>query len=136
MANECGLNICAHIILGLPGESREMMLQTAQFLSGLPIQGIKIHLLYVVEGTHLERLYKMGEICCLEREEYANLVTDFLELLPPNMVVQRLTGDPIEDHLVAPSWAKEKLKNLTLIRETLEIEHVIAECIIDIGVFA
>lgn len=120
MANECGLNICAHIILGLPGESREMMLQTAQFLSGLPIQGIKIHLLYVVEGTHLERLYKMGEIRCLEREEYADLVTDFLELLPPNIVIQRLTGDPIKYHLVAPSWAKEKLKNLNLIRETLE----------------
>lgn len=120
MANECGLNTCAHVILGLPGENRKMMLETARFISSLPIQGVKIHLLYIVKGTYLAELYKKGEIRCLEREEYVDLVADFLELLPPDMVIQRLTGDPKKTELLAPSWAREKPKNLNLIRETLE----------------
>ena len=120
MTNECGLSICAHIILGLPGEDRKMMLQTARFISNLPVHGVKIHLLYVVEGTRLAELYRKGEFRCLEREEYVDLVVDFLELLPDNMVIQRLTGDPVISELVAPSWAKEKSKNLNLIQKTLE----------------
>jgi len=120
MARECGLNICAHIILGLPGENREMILETARALSRLPIQGVKIHLLYVIKGTYLAELFNKGEISCLEREEYSDLVVDFLELLPPDMVIQRLTGDPAKSELIAPSWAKEKMKNLNHIRETLE----------------
>lgn len=120
IAREYGLNICAHIILGLPGETREMMLETARFLSRLPIQGVKIHLLYVVEGTDLAELYSRDAFRCLEREEYSELVVDFLELLPPDMVIQRLTGDPARSELVAPSWALEKSKNLNHIRATLE----------------
>ncbi len=120
MASEFGLNICAHIILGLPGEDREMMLQTALFLSNLPIQGIKIHLLYVVKGTQLAALYEKGKFSCLEQEEYVNLVVDFLELLPSDFVVQRLTGDPLRSELVAPFWSKKKSENLILIKETLQ----------------
>ena len=118
MAHEYSINICAHVILGLPGEDREMMLETARFLSNLPIRGVKIHLLYVVKGTPLSEFYhKEG---CLEREEYANLVVDILELLPPDMVIQRLTGDPVKSELVAPLWAKEKQTNLTFIQTALE----------------
>lgn len=120
LANEFGLNVCAHIILGLPGEDRKMMLETARFLSRLPVHGVKIHLLYVVKGTELARLYEDGDFSCLEREEYVEMVVDFLELLPPEMVVQRLTGDPVRSELVAPLWANEKSKNLGLIREALE----------------
>ena len=120
MADEYSINICAHIILGLPGEDREMMLQTARFLSNLPIRGVKIHLLYVVKETQLSELYHKEGFRCLERKEYANLVVDFLELLPPDMVIQRLTGDPIQSELVAPLWAKEKQVNLKLIQTTLE----------------
>ena len=120
MADEYPINICAHIILGLPGEDREMMLQTARFLSNLPVRGVKIHLLYVVKGTPLSEFYHKERFRCLEREEYANLVVDFLELLPPEMVIQRLTGDPVKSELVAPLWAKEKQANLTLIQTTLE----------------
>ena len=120
MADEYPINICAHIILGLPGEDREMMLQTAQFLSNLPIRGVKIHLLYVVKDTPLSELYHREGFRCLNRKEYANLVVDFLELLPPDMVIQRLTGDPIQSELVAPLWAKEKQLNLKLIQTTLE----------------
>ncbi len=117
---EWGLNICVHVILGLPGENREMMLETARFLARLPVQGVKIHLLYVVRGTPLARQYEQGTFRCLERQEYADLVVDFLELLPGNVVVQRLTGDPGRADLIAPAWAKEKRENLTLIRKKLE----------------
>jgi len=120
MADEYSINICAHVILGLPDEDREMMLQTARFLSSLPIRGVKIHLLYVVKETPLSELYHKEGFRCLEREEYANLVVDFLELLPTDMVIQRLTGDPIQSELVAPLWAKEKQTNLKLIQTTLE----------------
>jgi radical SAM protein (TIGR01212 family) len=106
------LNICAHVILGLPGEDREMMMQTARFLAGLPIQGVKIHLLYVVEETPLAGLYKKGEFRCLERDEYAELVADFLERLPPGMVVQRLTGDPGRAELVAQISARDLKSSL------------------------
>lgn len=120
MAKSFGLNVCAHIILGLPGETRDMVLQTAMFLAGLPLDGVKIHLLYIVKETPLATLYEKGEYLCLERDEYAELVVDVLELLPPHMVIQRLTGDPIGVELVAPLWAKDKSKNLRLIREKLE----------------
>ena len=120
MADKHAINICAHIILGLPGEDRDMMLQTALFLSNLPIRGVKIHLLYVVKGTPLSELYQKGGFRCLGRNEYANLVVDFLELLPPDMVIQRLTGDPINSELAAPLWAKEKQVNLRLIQTILE----------------
>ena len=120
MAKEYGLNVCAHIILGLPGETRQMMLQTALFLGGLPIDGVKIHLLYIVKGTPLATLYEMGKYRCLERDEYVELVVDFLELLSPSIVIQRLTGDPIGVELMAPLWAKHKSENLKHIRERLE----------------
>jgi len=120
MADEYSINICAHVILGLPDEDREMILQTARFLSSLPIRGVKIHLLYVVKETPLSELYHKEGFRCLDRKEYANLVVDFLELLPPDMVIQRLTGDPIQSELVAPLWAKEKQTNLKLIQTTLE----------------
>ena len=120
MAHEYSIDVCAHVILGLPGEDREMMLQTARFLSNLPVRGVKIHLLYVVKGTPLSEFYHKEGFRCLEREEYTNLVVDFLELLPPDIVIQRLTGDPVKSELVAPLWAKEKQKNLTFIQTTLE----------------
>jgi hypothetical protein len=120
MACDFGLNVCAHMILGLPGETRAMMLETARYLSSLPVSGVKIHLLYVVRGTRLADLYKKGIYECLSRDEYIDLVIDFLEILPPEVVIQRLTGDPIPSELLAPYWAKEKSLNLALIRARLE----------------
>ncbi|MFC1883377.1 TIGR01212 family radical SAM protein [Thermodesulfobacteriota bacterium] len=119
--HEYGINICAHVILGLPGEDRDKMLQTARFLSELPIQGVKIHLMYVIKGTPLSQMYKNGEFKCLEQEEFTGLVVDFLELLPPETVIQRITGDPpVKSELVAPMWALNKSENLKHIRDTLE----------------
>ena len=120
LAHNVGLNVCAHVILGLPGENRRMMLETAQFIADLPVQGVKIHLLYVIRGTPLARLHEKGTFRCLERDEYANLVVDFLELLPPDMIIQRLTGDPGKSDLLAPGWAVQKMENLRTIQDTLE----------------
>ena len=120
MTAEKAINICAHIILGLPGEDRDMMLETSRYLSRLPIQGVKIHLLYVVKGTPLQACYQRDDFRCLSRDEYADLVVDVLERLPPEVVIQRLTGDPMSSELVAPAWAREKQKNLRVIQEALE----------------
>jgi len=103
-----GINICAHVILGLPGESRTDMLATAEYLGGLGIDGVKLHLLYVVKGTGLERLYRQGQYRCLSLEAYAGLVCDILERLPADTVIQRLTSDPHADELIAPRWALDK----------------------------
>jgi uncharacterized protein len=119
-ASEHGLNLCAHVILGLPGEDRDMICETARYLGGVPVHGVKIHLLYVVRGTPLASLLERGEFRCLEREEYANRVVDFLELLPPEMVIHRLTGDPFDVELIAPQWAREKSQNLCLIKSRME----------------
>lgn len=120
MAKEYGLNVCAHIILGLPGETQDMMLQTARFLGRLPVDGVKIHLLYIVKDAPLAMLYEKGEVQCLEKEAYVDLVVDVLECLPSEMVIQRLTGDATEDELMAPLWAKHKFDILECIRRRLE----------------
>lgn len=110
-----GIQICAHVILGLPGESRRQMLETARVLAGLGIDGVKLHLLYVVCGTALETLYRRNRYHCLEQAAYVDIVAEFLELLPPDMIIQRLTGDPHADELVAPAWALQKQTTLRLL---------------------
>jgi radical SAM protein (TIGR01212 family) len=115
-----GIKICAHIIIGLPNETKAHVLETARAVSDMEIDGIKIHLLYVVRGTTLDKLYAAGEYRCLEQQEYADLVCDFLEHIPKNMVIQRLTGDPHPEELVAPMWALKKTDNMALIKKTLE----------------
>jgi len=115
-----GIQICVHVILGLPGETRSDMLQTADTLAELEIDGLKIHLLYVVKGTRLESLYREGRFRCLDQAEYAERVCDFLEHIPPQVVIQRLTGDPHPEELVAPQWALEKTETLNMIRQMLE----------------
>lgn len=115
-----GIKICAHVILGLPGETRSDILQTARTISDLGIDGVKLHLLYVVKGTPLEALYRQGDYRCLEQQAYIDLVCDFLERIPPEMVIQRLTGDPHPEELVAPQWSREKTETIRKINETLE----------------
>jgi len=114
-----GMKICTHVILGLPFEDRDDMLATAEAVASMEIDGIKIHLLYVIKGTRMGKLYQEGKYRCLEQEEYANLVCDFLELLPPDMVIQRLTGDPHPAELVAPVWSLRKNETLYLIKKIL-----------------
>ncbi|MBW2608131.1 MAG: TIGR01212 family radical SAM protein [Deltaproteobacteria bacterium] len=115
-----GIKICAHVILGLPEEKRSHMIETAKTIAKMGIDGIKIHLLYVIKGTRLEKLYRQGTYKCLEQQEYVDLVCDFLERIPKDMVIQRLTGDPHPEELIAPQWSIKKAQTLSLIKETLE----------------
>lgn len=115
-----GILICAHVILGLPGETADHMDRTADFIADLGIDGVKIHLLYVVRNTPLHRMYSAGEFSCLDQQAYVDRVCQFLERLPAGMVIQRLTGDPHPEELVAPAWSLDKTGTLTLIRRTLE----------------
>jgi uncharacterized protein len=112
-----GLHVLAHVILGLPHESRADILATARFLGKLPIQGVKIHLLYVIKNTPLAKLYADGDYLPLSREAYADLVVDFIDLLPPHMVIHRLTGDPHPDELITPEWCLDKTAVLRQIKE-------------------
>lgn len=119
-----GLEICVHVILGLPGESRVDMFETARALGQMDIQAVKIHLLYVIQNTSLHRLYKKGDFQCLSREAYVDIVCDFLSLLPSHVIIHRLTGDPHPEELVAPQWALEKQVNLQAIRDALRKRHI------------
>ena len=114
-ARSCGIPVCAHVILGLPGESREEMLAMAGELNRLGVDGVKLHLLHVMKGTRLAGMYAAGEINVLDRDGYAGLVCDFLELLDPRILVHRLTGDGGHDHLIAPLWSLKKFEILNLI---------------------
>lgn len=113
-----GIRICAHVILGLPGETRGQMMETARIVADLGIDGIKLHLLYVVKGTVLEQMFRAGAYRCLTQPEYVDLVCEFLEYLPPDMVIQRLTGDPHPEELVAPRWALDRT-TVNRIREAM-----------------
>jgi len=114
-----GIQICAHVILGLPGETRDMMLDTARYLAGAGIDGVKIHLLYVIKGTPLDRLFLAGAYQPMTQTEYVETVCDFLELLPEQMVIQRITGDPHGSELRAPAWAGRYRETFNLIQQTL-----------------
>ena len=115
-----GIKICVHVILGLPHESRSDMFHTADTVAALGVDGIKLHLLYVVKGTPLERYYRRGMFKCLEQDEYVDLICDFIERIPSDIIIQRLTGDPHPQELVAPQWALKKSETLTKIKNTLE----------------
>ncbi len=107
-----GLLTCAHVILGLPGESRQDMMETARFLARQKVDAVKIHSLYVVRGTRLHEMYSRGEYRCLQREDFVSLAAEFISRLPPSMIVQRVTGDPHPEELVAPEWTLDKKRNL------------------------
>jgi radical SAM protein (TIGR01212 family) len=112
------IRICVHAILGLPGETRAHMLETAATLARMDIDGLKLHLLYVIKGTPLEDLYRRGAYRCLEQQTYVELVCDFLERTPWQVVIQRLTGDPHPMELVAPAWSLQKADTLARIQQT------------------
>jgi len=106
--NERGINVCAHVILGLPGEVEADMLNTMEFLSGLNVWGVKFHQLQIMRGTPLYEPYKKGDIKTLGLEEYTWLVIRCLDALPPEVVVHRLCADTPDAFLVAPQWGLNK----------------------------
>ena len=103
-----GINIIVHIINGLPYEKKEDMLETVKYVNNLDIQGIKIHMLHIIKGTKLAELYKEKPFHVLTREEYVDIVCDELELLRPEIVINRITGDPNPMELIEPKWLIKK----------------------------
>ena len=119
-AGDSGLRVCAHVILGVPGETREEILAGAKEVNRLGVHGVKLHLLHVMKGTALEERYRKGTVAVMARDEYVGLACDYLELLRPDIVIQRLTGDGGHDHLVAPLWSLKKFEVLNAIDRELE----------------
>lgn len=113
------IDIVVHIINGLPYETKEMMIETVKYLSNLDIQGIKIHMLYIIKGTELEKLYNENKFHVLTKEEYVNIVCDQLEYLRDNIVINRITGDPDKDLVVEPKWLIKKFGVLNEIDKEL-----------------
>lgn len=109
-----GLRLCAHLILGLPGETREQMLASVQELNRLGLDGVKLHHLHVLKGSQFEEEYRQGRLRLLGRDEYVQLVCDAVELLEPRIVIHRLMGDG-RSELVAPDWSRRKLEVLNCI---------------------
>ena len=103
-----GLNVCIHLIDGLPHESHDMMIETAAKVSDLHPQSVKIHLLHVLKNTRLGDMYNRGEIKTLTLNEYVGIVCDQLEILSPDIVIGRVTGDGAPDDLIAPEWSRKK----------------------------
>ncbi|HEX4147274.1 MAG TPA: TIGR01212 family radical SAM protein [Pirellulales bacterium] len=103
-----GFEICAHVMLGLPGESREDMLATAREVARLRLDSVKIHNLYAVKNTPLADQVADGRVRLIDRDEYISTVVDFLELLPPTTVVERISGDAPPDFFLAPAWCLDK----------------------------
>lgn len=102
------INVVVHIINGLPYETKEMMLETIKYLSKLDIQGIKIHMLFILKNTELASFYKKEKFHILTKEEYVNIVCDQLELLRDDIVINRITGDPDRNLVIEPKWLLKK----------------------------
>ncbi|MDD2435327.1 MAG: TIGR01212 family radical SAM protein [Bacilli bacterium] len=102
------INVVVHIINGLPYETKEMMLETVKHLNKLDIQGLKIHMLYILKNTALNNLYQKERFHLLTKEEYIDIVCNQLELLRPDIVIHRITGDPLIDDLIEPKWLIKK----------------------------
>lgn len=113
-----GFECCAHVILGIPGETHAMMMETATEIGRLGFDAIKLHNLYAVHGTPLGQQVFDGEVRMMERDEYVQTVVDFLERIPPSTVVERVSGDAPPDFLIEPKWCLRK----SAIRQSIEDE--------------
>ena len=120
MAKDAGLNVCVHIILGLPNETEEDMMQTAQKLAEMNVDGIKIHMLCALKNTYLSKMYGNNEISFMTEENYIKLCCDILEILPPTTTIHRLAGNGLRTNLIAPRWLGKKLACLNEIDRELE----------------
>ncbi|WP_226647124.1 TIGR01212 family radical SAM protein [Mesobacillus subterraneus] len=115
-----GIRVCSHIINGLPQETPEMMMETAQEVAKLDVQGIKIHLLHLLKGTPMVKQYEKGLLEFLNFEDYVKLVCDQLEILPPEMIIHRITGDGPIELMVGPMWSVNKWEVLNGIDKELK----------------
>ena len=116
---DAGLEVVTHIILGLPGETKDMMLETTQAVVAAGSDGIKFQLLHVLQGTDLADDYQAGLFSCLTLEEYADILKSCLALVPPKVVIHRITGDGAKKDLIAPLWSADKKAVLKYLQESL-----------------
>ena len=114
------ISVIAHLILGLPGESREDMLASIRHIADLPVSGVKLQLLHILRNTPLGKQFEQAPFPIMEREEYCDLVVDCVELLPPHMVIHRLTGDGPRNLLLSPQWSTDKKKVLNCLNRRFE----------------
>ena len=119
----CGITVIVHQIIGLPGESAEQIFQTADYIASSGVQGVKFHLLHVLEGTDLAVLWRSGRYRPLTLEEYLPLLSGCVERMPPEMVIHRLTGDGDKRSLLAPLWSGDKKRVLAAIRAYFEANN-------------
>lgn len=117
---ERNINVVVHIILNLPTENKEDMMKTAKTVAKLPIQGIKIHMLHLLKDTPMVKLYEKGLLSFMSRDEYIELLVDILEILPPEIVIHRLTGDGPPNLLIEPLWTLKKWEVLNAIDDVLK----------------
>jgi len=115
-----GFELCAHIMLGLPGESHEDMMATAEAVAASELDAVKIHNLYAVENTPLAAQVRSGQVVLMEFEPYVKTVVDFLERLPPTMVIERVSGEAPGDYFVGPQWCQDKPRVLEAVLQELE----------------
>ena len=117
---EAGIEVVTHIILGLPGETPEMAAETTRQAVAAGTDGVKFHLLHVLQGTDLAADYEAGKFCCLELEEYAHWLKMCLAEVPPEVVVHRITGDGAKKDLIAPLWSGDKKRVLNYLNKYLD----------------
>ena len=126
--HEAGVEVITHMILGLPGETREDMVETARYIGKSGADGIKLHLLHVLRGTELERDYLAGRFRVMEQDAYISVLADCLRVLPESMVVHRMTGDGAKRDLVAPLWSGDKKTVLNAIHRKLRQDEIEKRC--------
>ena len=122
-----GIHTITHLILGLPGETKEDMLQSVRYVSDCGSQGIKLQLLHVLKGTDLASDYEKGLFRTLLFDEYIDLLTDCVRVLPKDMIVHRLTGDGPKNLLIAPMWSADKKRVMNAIHQRLKKEGLYCE---------
>lgn len=120
---ELGLKVCTHLILGLPGEDRAMMMESLQQVLDIGADGLKFHPLHVVRHTRLAYDWKRGDVALLDRQNYVSLVCDMLEKTPPDYVIHRLTGTASDDVLLAPSWCGGKWQVINAIYKEMAVRN-------------
>lgn len=113
------LHVCVHLINSLPMETKSQMIESARIVGSLPIEAVKIHMLHLVKGTQLAKQYEKNPFPLLTMEEYVDVVISQLELLPPEIIIQRLTGDGILSDLLAPFWTTHKVQVLNEIDKAM-----------------
>lgn len=119
---QAGLQVVVHVILGLPGESRQEMKETVQYVGKSGVDGIKLQLLHVIKGTDLEKDYVEGTFQTLEMDEYVQLVAECIAILPRDMVIHRMTGDGDKNMLVAPLWSADKKRVLNALNKAIALQ--------------